>query len=134
MFYPGVLELIGHFKLKLKGRFQEVFEGIAKQGKATPLNDIYTDLYITEGESGEVNNEHEMRQIETASRKSARPETAITCNNIFKPSAGRVKPIRIVLTKGVAGIGKTVSVQKLITDWAEGLANQEIQFIFPLPF
>ncbi|XP_067084502.1 NACHT, LRR and PYD domains-containing protein 12-like isoform X1 [Osmerus mordax] len=121
-------------KSKLKKKFQTVFEGIAQQGNPTLLNKIYTDLYITEGESGEINKEHEVRQIETASRKSARPETAITCNNIFKPSTGRDASIRIVLTKGVAGIGKTVSVQKFITDWAEGLANQEIQFIFPLPF
>ncbi|XP_046881687.1 NACHT, LRR and PYD domains-containing protein 12-like isoform X4 [Hypomesus transpacificus] len=121
-------------KSELKKKFETVFEGIAKQGNPTLLNKIYTDLYITEGESGEINKEHEVRQIETASRKSARPETAITCNNIFKPSAGRDTPIRIVLTKGVAGIGKTVSVQKFITDWAQGLANQEIQFIFPLPF
>ncbi|XP_067084437.1 protein NLRC3-like [Osmerus mordax] len=121
-------------KSELRKKFETVFEGIAKQGNPALLNKIYTDLYITEGESGEVNNEHEVRQIETASRKSARTETAITCNNIFKPSAGRDTHIRIVLTKGVAGIGKTVSVQKFITDWAEGLANQEIQFIFPLPF
>ncbi|XP_046881696.1 NACHT, LRR and PYD domains-containing protein 12-like isoform X2 [Hypomesus transpacificus] len=121
-------------KSELKKKFETVFEGIAKQGNPTLLNKIYTDLYITEGESGEVNKEHEVRQIETASRKSARTQTAITCNNIFKPSAGRDTPIRIVLTKGVAGIGKTVSVHKFITDWAEGLANQEIQFIFPLPF
>ncbi|XP_062313786.1 protein NLRC3-like isoform X3 [Osmerus eperlanus] len=121
-------------KSELRKKFETVFEGIAKQGNTTLLNKIYTDLYITEGESREINKEHEVRQIETASRKSARTETAITCNNIFKPSAGRVTPIRIVLTKGVAGIGKTVSVHKFITDWAEGLANQEIQFIFPLPF
>ncbi|XP_067084637.1 protein NLRC3-like isoform X4 [Osmerus mordax] len=121
-------------KYELRKKFETVFEGIAKQGNPTLLNKIYTDLYVTEGESGEINKEHEVRQIETASRKSARTETAITCNNIFKPSAGRDTPIRIVLTKGVAGIGKTVSVQKFITDWAEGLANQEIQFIFPLPF
>nr|XP_046190124.1 uncharacterized protein LOC124018858 isoform X4 [Oncorhynchus gorbuscha] len=99
-------------KSNLKKKFQCIFEGIAKQGNPTLLNKIYTELYITEGGTGEVNNEHELRQIETTTRKQARPETAIKCNDIFKPLTGQDKPIRTVLTKGVAGIGKTVSVQK----------------------
>ncbi|MEQ2293560.1 hypothetical protein AMECASPLE_034793, partial [Ameca splendens] len=47
-------------KLKsgLKKRFQGVFEGIAKAGSPTLLNQIYTELYITEGGTGEVNDEH----------------------------------------------------------------------------
>ncbi|XP_052358016.1 NACHT, LRR and PYD domains-containing protein 3-like isoform X2 [Oncorhynchus keta] len=121
-------------KSNLKKKFQCVFEGIAKQGNPTLLNNIYTELYITEGGTGEVNNEHELRQIETTTRKQARPETAIKCNDIFKPLTGQDKPIRTVLTKGVAGIGKTVSVQKFILDWAEGKANQDVQFVFSFPF
>ncbi|XP_021415076.2 NLR family CARD domain-containing protein 3-like isoform X2 [Oncorhynchus mykiss] len=121
-------------KSNLKKTFQCVFEGIAKQGNPTLLNKIYTELYITEGGTGEVNNEHELRQIETTTRKQARPETAIKCNDIFKPLSGQDKLIRTVLTKGVAGIGKTVSVQKFILDWAEGKANQDVQFVFSLPF
>uniref|UniRef100_A0A674B3Z2 B30.2/SPRY domain-containing protein n=1 Tax=Salmo trutta TaxID=8032 RepID=A0A674B3Z2_SALTR len=121
-------------KSNLKKKFQCVFEGIAKQGNPTLLNKIYTELYITEGGTGEVNNEHELRQIETTTRKQARPETAIKCNDIFKPLAGQDKLIRTVLTKGVAGIGKTVSVQKFILDWAEGKANQDVQFVFPFLF
>ncbi|KAL0992612.1 hypothetical protein UPYG_G00095710, partial [Umbra pygmaea] len=123
-----------NLKSNLKKRFQCVFEGLAKQGNPTLLNKIYTELYITEGGSGEVNNEHEVRQLEKTTRKQARPETAIKCNDIFKPLPGQDKPIRTVLTKGVAGIGKTVSVQKFILDWAEGKANQDMQFIFSLPF
>uniref|UniRef100_A0AAZ3SIH7 NACHT domain-containing protein n=1 Tax=Oncorhynchus tshawytscha TaxID=74940 RepID=A0AAZ3SIH7_ONCTS len=120
-------------KSNLKKKFQCVFEGIAKQGNPTLLNEIYTELYITEGGTGEVNNEHELRQIETTTRKQARPETAIKCNDIFTPLTGQDKLIRTVLTKGVAGIGKTVSVQKFILDWAEGKANQDVQFVFSFP-
>ncbi|XP_055766303.1 NLR family CARD domain-containing protein 3-like isoform X3 [Salvelinus fontinalis] len=121
-------------KSNLKKKFQCVFEGIAKQGNPTLLNKIYTELYITEGGTGEVNNEHELRQIETTTRKQARPETAIKCEDIFKPLTGQDKIIRTVLTKGLAGIGKTVSVQKFILDWAEGKANQDVQFVFSFPF
>uniref|UniRef100_G3PHN0 FISNA domain-containing protein n=1 Tax=Gasterosteus aculeatus TaxID=69293 RepID=G3PHN0_GASAC len=53
-------------KSNLKKKFQCVFEGIAKAGNPTLLNEIYTELYITEGGTAEVNEEHEVRQIETA--------------------------------------------------------------------
>ncbi|XP_047433100.1 NACHT, LRR and PYD domains-containing protein 3-like [Mugil cephalus] len=121
-------------KSSLKEKFQCVFEGIAKAGNSTLLNEIYTELYITEGETIEVNDEHEVRQIETASRKLVRPETTIRPEDIFKASPGRQKPIRRVMTKGVAGIGKTVLTQKFTLDWAEDKANQDIHFTFPLTF
>nr|XP_029507114.1 NLR family CARD domain-containing protein 3-like isoform X1 [Oncorhynchus nerka]XP_029507115.1 NLR family CARD domain-containing protein 3-like isoform X1 [Oncorhynchus nerka]XP_029507116.1 NLR family CARD domain-containing protein 3-like isoform X1 [Oncorhynchus nerka]XP_029507117.1 NLR family CARD domain-containing protein 3-like isoform X1 [Oncorhynchus nerka] len=121
-------------KYNLKRNFKNVFEGIAKQGNPTLLSKIYTELYITEGGSGDVNHEHEVRQIEVTSKRPATQETPIKCNDIFKPLPGQDKEIRTVLTKGVAGIGKTISVQKLILDWAEGKGNHDIQLIFPLPF
>ncbi|XP_019221713.1 protein NLRC3-like isoform X2 [Oreochromis niloticus] len=122
------------FKSKLKKKFQCVFEGIAKEKTLTFLNQIYTELYITEGGTTGVGDEHEVRKIETASRKSNRQETIIRQEDIFKASQRTNEPIRIVLTKGVAGIGKTVLTQKFILDWAEDKANQDIQFIFPFPF
>ncbi|KAK3552523.1 hypothetical protein QTP86_013248 [Hemibagrus guttatus] len=116
-------------KSKLREKCKRINEGISQHGSSALLNEIYTELYITEGWSGDVNNEHEVRQIETASRRPATQETAIKCNDLFKD-----KSIRSVLTKGVAGIGKTVPVQKFILDWTEGKANQDVTFMFPLPF
>uniref|UniRef100_A0A8C1RBD2 NACHT domain-containing protein n=1 Tax=Cyprinus carpio TaxID=7962 RepID=A0A8C1RBD2_CYPCA len=122
------------FRSNLRKKFECLCEGTATQGNPTLLNEIYTELYITESESGEINNEHEVRQIETQSRRAATEDTPIKCKDIFRPLPGQDKAIRTVLTKGVAGIGKTVSVQKFILDWAEGKENQDVQLIFPLPF
>ncbi|XP_063048421.1 protein NLRC3-like, partial [Engraulis encrasicolus] len=178
-------------KSHLQKRFQCLIEGSIEQGNSTELNKVYTDLYITEGGRGEVDDERDVRQIESASWKAvelgrpikcsdifkqrsgqAKPiRSALTkgvagigktvsvhndehevrqierasweevdlgrqikCKDIFKPGTEEVKPIRSVLTKGVAGIGKTVSVQKFILDWAEGKANQDVHFIFPFLF
>uniref|UniRef100_A0AAQ4RY42 NACHT domain-containing protein n=1 Tax=Gasterosteus aculeatus aculeatus TaxID=481459 RepID=A0AAQ4RY42_GASAC len=121
-------------KSNLKRKFQCVFEGIAKAGNPTLLNEIYTELYITEGGTAEVNEEHEVRQIETGSRKPARPETTIRQEDLLKASAGGEEPIRTVMTKGVAGIGKTILTQKFTLDWAEDKDHQDIQFTFPFTF
>uniref|UniRef100_G3PHL9 NACHT domain-containing protein n=1 Tax=Gasterosteus aculeatus TaxID=69293 RepID=G3PHL9_GASAC len=121
-------------KSNLKKKFQCVFEGIAKAGNPTLLNEIYTELYITEGGTAEVKEEHEVRQIETASRRLARPETTIRQEDLLKASAGGEEPIRTVMTKGVAGIGKTVLTQKFTLDWAEDKDHQDIQFTFPFTF
>ncbi|XP_034385584.1 NLR family CARD domain-containing protein 3-like isoform X2 [Cyclopterus lumpus] len=119
-------------KSKLKDKFQCLFEGIAKAGNPTLVNQIYTTLYMTEG--GEVNEQHEVRQIEATSQKTAGSERTIRCEDIFKPLPGRDEPVRTLVTKGVAGIGKTVLTQKYILDWAEDKANNNMQFVFPFCF
>ncbi|XP_053364065.1 NACHT, LRR and PYD domains-containing protein 12-like [Clarias gariepinus] len=122
------------FKLNLIKKFQFLDGVVINLRTQTLLNVIYTELYITEGDSGEVNNEHEVREIKASFTRITTEETPIKCNDIFKPLSEQDEPIRSVLTKGVAGIGKTVSVQKFILDWAEGKENQDVQLIFPLPF
>ncbi|CAL8242568.1 unnamed protein product [Merluccius merluccius] len=121
-------------KTRLKEKTQHVFEGVPKAGQATDLNEIYTEIFITEGHSGDVNQEHEVRLIETASRKPAKEETPIKCEDILKPLAGQDQPIRTIMTTGVAGIGKTILTHKFTLDWAEGKANQDIHFTFPFTF
>ncbi|XP_030211265.1 NACHT, LRR and PYD domains-containing protein 3-like [Gadus morhua] len=121
-------------KSHLREKFSSVFEGIPKAGQPTGLNDFYTELFITERGSGEVKKEHEVRLIETSSRKPAKEETPIRCEDIFKPLPGKDKPIRTIMTTGVAGIGKTVLTHKFTLGWAEGKTNHDIHFTFLLTF
>uniref|UniRef100_A0A8C5GKA5 Protein NLRC3-like n=1 Tax=Gouania willdenowi TaxID=441366 RepID=A0A8C5GKA5_GOUWI len=121
-------------KSKLKKKLQCVHEGVVEAGSPTLLKEIFTELYITEGGGGEVNQEHEVMQIETSSRRSNIAERAITLEELFKAPPGRPRPIRTVMTKGVAGIGKTLLTHKFTVDWAEDKAQQEVHYTFPLTF
>ncbi|XP_056880229.1 NLR family CARD domain-containing protein 3-like [Takifugu flavidus] len=124
-------EVIEGHKMSLKRRCEHVTEGTHEAGSGTLLNTIYTELYITEGQSEEVDTQHEVRQLERTSKKNIQ-DTPIKCQDIFKVLSEQQRHIRVVLTNGVAGVGKTFSVQKFSLDWAEGLENQDISLVLPL--
>ena len=130
----GLQEVLDEHKLSLRRRCEHVTEGSDETGSRTLLNRIYTELYITEGQSEEVNTQHEVRQLETASKRKILHDAPIRCHDIFKASTDQQSSIRVVLTNGVAGVGKTFSVQKFTLDWAEGLENQDVGLLTVLSF
>ncbi|XP_063325802.1 NACHT, LRR and PYD domains-containing protein 12-like isoform X2 [Pelmatolapia mariae] len=130
----GLQEVLDEHKISLRRRCESVTEGSDETGSRTLLNRIYTELYITEGQSEEVHTQHEVRQLETASKMDALHDTPIRCQDIFKALPDQQRSIRVVLTNGVAGVGKTFSVQKFTLDWAEGLENQHISAVVLLSF
>ncbi|XP_051254878.1 NLR family CARD domain-containing protein 3-like isoform X10 [Dicentrarchus labrax] len=130
----GLQEVLDEHKIGLRRRCERVTEGTDEPGSGTLLNRIYTELYITEGQSEEVNTQHEVRQLETASKKKTFHDAPIRCHDIFKALPDQQRHIRVVLTNGVAGVGKTFSVQKFTLDWAEGSNNQDVSLVVLLSF
>ncbi|KAM6893408.1 uncharacterized protein FYW49_020496 [Xenentodon cancila] len=88
-------------KSNLTNRLESVFEGTATRGNSTLLNDIYTELFITEGETTEVNNEHEVVFIFDGLDE-------------FRPSLNFLK------TKTINDPRKTTSVKVLLTSLIRG--------------
>ncbi|XP_040915354.1 NACHT, LRR and PYD domains-containing protein 14-like [Toxotes jaculatrix] len=130
----GLQEVLDEHKISLRRRCERVTEGTDGTGSETLLNTIYTELYITEGQSEEVNTQHEVRQLETASKMKTLHDTPIKCHDIFKALPDQQRCIRVVLTNGVSGVGKTFSVQKFTLDWAEGSENQDVSLLVLLSF
>ncbi|XP_055359352.1 NACHT, LRR and PYD domains-containing protein 12-like isoform X2 [Betta splendens] len=98
------------------------------------LDDIYTELYITAGPDSHINTQHEVQQIEITQQKQKSDDKPVKPRDLFKHPPGKYRPIRTVLTNGIAGIGKTVLVHKFVLDWAEQRSNQDVDLIFPLTF
>ncbi|KAL7881103.1 hypothetical protein SRHO_G00033570 [Serrasalmus rhombeus] len=119
-----------NLKSKIKEKYATLYEGTAAKGKHNLLNDIYTELYIVEDWTGGVNTDHEVVQIEARPARHAATDAAIKFSEVFSGS----QHVKKVLTLGIAGIGKTVSVQKFAVDWAEGKSNADIDFVFIIPF
>ncbi|XP_026183134.1 LOW QUALITY PROTEIN: NACHT, LRR and PYD domains-containing protein 12-like [Mastacembelus armatus] len=119
-------------KSSLREKYQNIYEGNADEGDTVYLNKIYTELHVIEGACGGFSEECEVRQQRTNHVRTE--ETSIKAGDIFKPRHRQDKRIRTVLTQGIPGVGKTVCTQKFILSWAEGEENQDITFLFPLPF
>ncbi|KAG7459261.1 NACHT, LRR and PYD domains-containing protein 12-like isoform X1 [Solea senegalensis] len=132
--HVGLQKVLDEHKISLRSRFEHVTEGTEGTGSRTPLNRIFAELYITEGQSEEVNTQHEVMQLETTSKKKTVQDTPIKCCDIFKALPDQQGSIRVVLTNGVAGVGKTFSVQKFTLDWAEGSENQDVNLLIVLLF
>ncbi|KAM9321910.1 NACHT, LRR and PYD domains-containing protein 12-like isoform 15-T18 [Pholidichthys leucotaenia] len=130
----GLQEVLDEHRISLRRRCKRVTEGSDETGSGALLNRIYTELYITEGQSEEVQTQHEVKQLETASKMDSLHDIPSRCQDIFKAFPDQQRPIRVVLTSGVAGVGKTFSVLKFSLDWAEGLENQHVSVVIVLPF
>ncbi|XP_053194119.1 NACHT, LRR and PYD domains-containing protein 12-like [Scomber japonicus] len=130
----GLLELLDEHHISLSSTCECVSQGTDEAGSEILLISIFTEVHIIEGQSEEVNTQHEVWQLETASKMKTLLDAPIKCQDIFKVLPDQQKPIRVVLMNGVAGVGKTFSVQKFTLDWAQRSENQDISLLILFSF
>ena len=118
-------------KLKLQEHLKTRFSVVHQESGVSSVQDIYTELYIVEGRTGGVNNTHEVSAIDMrqTGREPRSQDKQVKLANMFTDNS-----VTNVLTLGIAGVGKSVAVQKFVMDWVEKKANQDIDFVFVLPF
>ncbi|XP_039678967.1 NACHT, LRR and PYD domains-containing protein 12-like isoform X2 [Perca fluviatilis] len=131
---PKPARHISKYQEKIQPNFKYCYnqlrEGLTEVKR--PLDKMYTHLSVTAVGDVHSNTQHETRQIEKV--KPVDTETTIKPCDMFKHPSGEDSSIRTVLTKGIAGIGKTFLVHKFVLDWAEGRANQDVHLVFPFTF
>ncbi|XP_075883556.1 uncharacterized protein LOC142888935 [Nelusetta ayraudi] len=121
----GLQELLQQQKISLERRCERVTEG-EEAGSQTLLNSIYTEVYITEGLSEEVNRHHEVRKLETRKTtktketeetkeiKESLYDRPIRCSQIFEASPEQQGlRVRVALTNGVASQCRTVVLRNV---------------------
>lgn len=113
-------------KSSLREKYQNIYQGYADEGDTVYLNKVYTNLNIVQGAWDGFGVEYDNRGTIQSE------ETSIQVCDIFKPHPE--KSIRTVMTQGIPGMGKTVCTQKFALSWAEGKENEDIFFLFMLPF
>ncbi|KAM3613888.1 uncharacterized protein V6R79_006629 [Siganus canaliculatus] len=110
-------------------------EGVASNS-ASHIEIRYTDLFVTHDEDLADSSQHEY--FDLASRR-ARIYVHQACHRIrpsqlLSPQGNLGRAPKRVKVKGIAGIGKSVAVQRLVYEWAIGKSMREFTCVFDLRF
>ncbi|XP_072266911.1 NACHT, LRR and PYD domains-containing protein 3-like isoform X2 [Pyxicephalus adspersus] len=143
---PGVIDppgttFLSDLSVKCKKsttrRFQNVKEYNSRTGETVSLQKKYTQVLLLKKYRNREEREEEItslgrRHIELMNERSSGKYSPTTIQDLFKPDEDGIIPTTIVL-QGPAGIGKTMTSQKIILDWAYGNLYQDMfDFVFHL--
>ncbi|XP_048460417.1 NACHT, LRR and PYD domains-containing protein 3-like [Rhincodon typus] len=121
-------QVINDHKKILKEKLEYITDYTSIAGERICLLQRFTDLWITDAK------EHEVTEIGSSSlRHDKTVIKSMENKNIFRP-IHEERPARVVITNGIAGIGKTIYVKKFLLDWAMSKTHQEYDFVFVFPF
>ncbi|XP_063295292.1 NACHT, LRR and PYD domains-containing protein 3-like isoform X2 [Pelobates fuscus] len=118
----------------IKNKYQQIEDKNARLGEAVLLNRRYTRLRMIKKHRDQEEREHELiyygRKHLDLMDNSLEEYSPTTMEALFDPGEDGISPATVVL-QGPAGIGKTMTVQKIMLDWASGnLYQDRFHFIF----
>lgn len=107
-----------------------------RHGEKIPFSEHYVNLLIVKGHHSLEIKRHEVLtfgQQRISLQQNATEQRLIKPAQLFTSETGK-KPAKKILVTGVAGIGKTVLVQKILCDFSNHKEHQSFDFIIHLTF
>ncbi|XP_072543925.1 protein NLRC3-like [Salminus brasiliensis] len=129
-------KLIAKHKAVLKRRSESMLYYNTRHGEKIPFSEHYVNLLIVKGHHSLEIKRHELLtfgQQRISLQQKATEQRLIKPAQLFSNEAG-VQETRRILVTGVAGIGKTVLVQKILHDFSNNKEHQSFDFIIHLTF
>ncbi|XP_009688661.2 NACHT, LRR and PYD domains-containing protein 3-like isoform X1 [Struthio camelus] len=123
------------YKTKYREHVQKNYHWIkdmnARIGETVTLNSRYTRLVLVSGHRHEKKKEHEIMAVGRRHAEIMREQvnSSIAIEDLFKPDRHRQIPKTVALL-GAAGIGKTMTVRKIMLDWAAGGLYRQFDYVF----
>ncbi|EMP24527.1 NACHT, LRR and PYD domains-containing protein 12 [Chelonia mydas] len=124
-----------NYVASVKEKFRRVKDYNSRPGEWVSLEDHYTKLFIVKKHHQAEDKEHELlsrgkRHMEIMRKPSSFANSHVNVEDLFDTlSDGTIT--RKVILQGIAGIGKTATVSKIMYDWSSGRLYQgRFDYIF----
>ncbi|XP_068112319.1 NACHT, LRR and PYD domains-containing protein 3-like isoform X2 [Hyperolius riggenbachi] len=117
------------YMMLIKERYQCHKDGNACLGETVLLEKRYTKLLLIKKQRNMKEREHEItclgqRHLQIMEERASTEYAPITIDCLFDPDENGITP-KVVVLLGPAGVGKTMTSQKVMLDWASGNLYQD---------
>lgn len=129
-------KVMAKHKAVLKRRSECMLYYNTRHGEKIPFSEHYVNLLIVKGHHSLEIKRHEVLtfgQQRISLQQKATEQRLIKPAQLFSSETGK-KAAKKILVTGVAGIGKTVLVQKILCDFSNHKEHQSFDFIIHLTF
>ncbi|KAM4611526.1 NACHT, LRR and PYD domains-containing protein 1 homolog [Polymixia lowei] len=129
-------KVIQKHKEIMKRRSESMLYYNTRHGEKIPFSEHYVNLLLVNGHQGLELKRHEVLafgQKRLSLHQRATEHRQITPGKLFSNAIGS-RPVKKILVTGVAGIGKTILVQKMLLDFGNNKDHHDFDFIIHMTF